>query len=660
MLISMACVAYGQPTNDDRAVADSSPRFYVGSYGWFGPATQSADLTIPGYLSECGLLTAGTATTWGLGALYEFPIGDRLALGARLGVARLAGSLSARVGDPIRLDDGTLTTALVDQTVEFTAFDAQLALRMRAALFGGLHLSGGALLARTIRHLETHKQIAVAPAELLFANGQRVLTLESGTLYRPAALSAALDAGIEYDLPIARSATLTPEASASFPLSSRTTDGAWRSIALRFGASLRFGFGAADTVMPPPPPPDTPAVIAQRSPALVLSVGTEPRVVSVRIDEYDSTEVLPLFNQLFFSETSADLRREYRRLTPSETETFTNRDLVGSALDVYYHLLNIVGRRLREFPDATLAVNGYHNGRETAPGLALRRAEAVKRYLQEVWKIADRRVKVRGAGLPPNPSRETSTEGFEENARAELVPSDPNILAPILRKHIQRVATPPAITFYLQTIAEAGVSSWRLETDEPGREAWRSFSGNGMPPDSIAWNWRNDRGELPALPLQLRYRFTVTDSSGRTTTTNAADIDVQYQSVRTKLENRRNDTAIESYSILLFNYDSPKISPGDQALLRVIADAIKAHASVRLVGYTDSLGDERHNKELATARAGEVQRLFGRLLKPDATVTVDAASGGEHERFPYSTPEGRSHCRTVVIEVRTPTFPSEP
>ncbi len=649
----MACSAFAQP--DAAAQQRPAPLFHFGIFGGIGPTLQRTDLTIPGYGPDCARLLRGSGTGWWAGLLGELEVQPWLAVQLRLGADVHNGALSARYsGDPIGRQDGQIVTATVDQVVEYDALDSWNALLARAPLIGRVNALAGVSLGRGVSSVETHKQVAIEPEELLLSNNRRELVLQSGRLYNRSVLLAGLVVGASFDLPIGHASALSPEILATIPLNNRTPDGSWRSFSLRAGASLRFGIPRADTARPLPPLPQDTAP-QKRPPTLVTDVVTEPRVVGVRIDERDSAEVLPLLNQIFFAETSAELRREYARLTPSETGGFSNANLIGSALDVYYQLLNIVGRRMRETPAATLVINGYRNGREQEPGLSAARAETIKRYLADVWKIAPSRLKTRGAALPPNPARESSAEGYEENSRVEIVPSDPNILAPILRRHVQRTATPPAITFYPRALAEAGVDRWQLETEERGKGIWRTFTGYGKLPDSIVWDWRSDRGELPSLPMQLGYRFTVMDSAGHSTTTDIADIEVDYQSVSSKLEHRENDTTIESYSILLFNFDSPKVSASDAELLQAISDAVRSGAHVRLVGYTDSLGEESHNRELATERAREVARLLGRMLPRDVELRVDEENGGEYERFGFGTPEGRSHCRTVIIDVRTPT-----
>lgn len=642
----MACSAFGQidpPSSDSTA---STPAYFFGAFGAFGPGLETANLIVPPF---CGTFRTGSSTGWEFGGLFELPITPSFAVQLRGSAIVESGELREPVpGDnPVRLDDGSIVNAGVDQVLAFERTTIGIAALARLALIGGLHVHGGLMAGRLVAGNQTLKQVAIEPEELLFVNKQRELEILQGSIFVRSPFIMGIAAGIGYDLPISRRSTLTPEITTSFPIISHTTAGGWRPLAIRIGASLRIGVAATDI----PPPDTTPRVVIP--PLLATSITTQPRVVAVRIDEYDSTEVLPLLNRIFFTERSADLRDPYRQITVAEADTFTNARLLGSALDVYYHILNIVGRRMRETPDAMLTINGYRNGRENDQALGRSRAETIRRYLMDVWKISAGRLKVSGRGLPPNPSRETSTEGFEENARVELVPSDPNILAPVFRRHIQRIATPPALTFHMETTAEAGVDHWELVVEDERRERWRAFGGATVPPDSIVWDWRSDRNNLPGFPMRLDYTFTVTDSTGAVSASGPTAINVSYQSVQQKLEYSVRDTTIENFSILLFNYDSPKVSQSDNELLQAIAAGVRPGANMRFTGYTDSLGDARHNQALAAERATEAASISKSLVPPDVNVIVDD-SGGEWERFPYTTPEGRSHCRTVVIEIRTP------
>lgn len=642
MLTSMAWVAFAQ--------TDSSLHTSV-AYGGalsIAPSIVSAALLLPGFSEECGLLNNGQGISYRGSLMVEFPLSRALALQLRPS----ATIVETRLQDPIPISlpvarvDGSVVEGAIDQRLDLHRFDVGLGVHLRSPVLSRLSIVAGAMLEHTLSSSATHRQIAITPDDLLLSNNRRELVLDEGDLLDYTPLKVSVEGGASFDLPLAPGATLSPEFLASIPLTSESRNGSLRTISLRMGMSLRFRPPPAAPPPPPPPPP-----------LLATTIRTSPPVVAVTITEYDSTEFLPLLNQVFFSEGSDAIPSRYQLISQEKSVRFDKSDSLlryGTALDVYYHVLNIVGRRLQEQVGATLTINGYRNSRERDVRLGLRRAEAVRRYLVSVWGINPRRLSVTGNALPPNPAREVSMEGFEENSRVELIASDPNITRPWVRIHTQGIATPSRLVFFPRVESEAGIEGWSLEIVQQESEPWRVISGAGSPPDSIVWSWRSDEGEMPAYPLQLAYRFAVRDRSGQKSTTPFSQINVAYESSRQPLEHRENDSIVDNYSLLLFNFDRPEVTPSDAELLKAISSGIGSGARVRFIGYTDSLGDASHNRVLAAARARDAVRIFRSLVPGDVVIIVDEERGGEWERFPFTTPEGRSHCRTVFIEVRTP------
>jgi outer membrane protein OmpA-like peptidoglycan-associated protein len=641
----MAIAVFGQTDSVD------APRWLsIGAALSGGATIESGNTIVP---ELCDSIDAGSGTSFYGGAFVELPIAGMLSAQFRLGAYVESGELRAAATRPylIRSPEGIVVEGTYDNVLTFDRTMLAAALGVRYEL-GRLDLLGGLELVREIATSHVEQRAALTPSTLLF-NGRRVDDVRSGVVVEPAAAALGLLASIGYSLPISRHAWLVPELSLATTLSDLAGDDSeWRRTRLAVGASVRF-----DLLHRPEPVEviDTPVVVVH-VPVLRPAITTSPAIVEVRVDEYDSTEAVALLNQVFFDEGSAALPAHYRRLSDSMAARFSIGGLVGSALDVYYDLLNIVGFRMNRLSTSTLTVNGYRNGRESDRTLGRRRAEAIRRYLLDTWRIAPGRIKVTGGGLPASPARETVAEGYEENARAHLDASDPNVVGPIIRNHIKRIANPPSLVFYPRGEAEAGVRSWNLDVMQDSI-LWKRFAGEGAPPDSIVWDWRSNDRELPTLPMKLGYELAFEDSTGQRAATERLPITVEYRSLKEKLEHRRNDTVIESYSLLLFNFDSPNVSPADQELLRAIAGTIvEPTAVVRITGYTDSLGLESHNRELALRRAAETARILKSLAPAGTTFIVDP-NGGERERFPFDSPEGRSHNRTVVIEVRRPAKP---
>lgn len=634
----------------ENPVPAEDSRFRVGLGFLLDSRYDNVDLVIPGYTAECGDLTTASGGGWSGSLLLDYMISTNLRLQGSIGVVSSTGSLRHR-GElfPLRGESGAVVNGRVDQVVEYTSTGLELA--ALADFPFSDRVSGLAGLGMWVRlHSgETHREEAVEPETLLLSNNRREMEIFDGRLFNTLPVVPRIILGGRYNLPVGGDSWLSPELRASWnPISWTSGEGSWRTLTLSLGGSLRFGMPGGEHVVVPPPETDT----LIPPPILIPEIRTSPEIVQVEITEYDSIEALPLLNRLFFAQGSAAIPERYLRIDQQRTETFATSDLTGPTLEVYYDVLNVIGLRMRRLDQAILTVTGYRNSRESDTSLGRRRAIEVRDYLIDVWGIEPERIEVRGEGLPPNPAMERGPEGYEENAMVRLEASNPNVTIPIIRRYVQRIATPPSVLFYPKAIAEAGVLRWRIEVDgSEGR--WRTIEGDGGLPPSIEWNWRSDSTELPSLPLELSYRLVVEDSAGSVRSTDRREIFVEMTTLQEKLLEQRQDTIIESYSLLLFDYNSPKVSDADRALINAIAARVSPGARIRFTGYTDSIGDARINQDLALRRAEAAAAIFSDAVDFEIFVEINPA-GGELERYTYGLPEGRSYDRTVIIEVRTP------
>ena len=646
------CMAGSLSAQNLPPLSDSTQSlFRLGIFGGVVFGSDHVNLVIPQYLPECGSLEGVSGNGWNAGGIIDIPFSSLITLHGQLGISRMTGTLRHE-GDPFPVRSSItneLVSGRVDEVIDYRSTGIELKVSGSAQVFQGLHgLVGLGAWVRLFSE-QTHSQEAVEPEELLLVNNNRRLELNTGDLFPYRSVVPVASLGLRYDLPIGEGSWLSPEANLSWPLLSWTTEGNWRTWRFSVGGSVRFGFPGSRPEVPIVQLPDTAPV---RLPTLIPDMLTAPEVVNVRITEYDSTDWVPVLNRVFYAENDAVIPDRYNALEIDETFTFSPADLTGPTIDVYHNMLNIVGLRMQRLPDATITVIGYRNGRETVPNLGLERANAIKQYLVQTWEIFPQRIEVEGKELPPKAVPERSPQGLEENAMAEIVPSDLNILIPVKRTYILRVANPPSITFYPRAISEAGILDWQLAvTREDG--PWRTFSGQGAMPDSITWDWTSDSGTLPSLPLALSYQLSVRDSTEQTKQTERIPVEVTLNTVREKLEHREQDTLIESYSLLLFDYDSPTISGADRELLRAIAARVKPESTVRFTGYTDSLGNAERNRQLAFQRAENAATMFRKFAPKEVRIIINP-EGGESERFSFAQPEGRAYDRTVVIEVRTP------
>ncbi|MET7385001.1 OmpA family protein [Streptomyces sp. NPDC005385] len=125
-------------------------------------------------------------------------------------------------------------------------------------------------------------------------------------------------------------------------------------------------------------------------------------------------------------------------------------------------------------------------------------------------------------------------------------------------------------------------------------------------------------------------------------------------------EERREDTNADVTFALqaevLFPKDSSKLNPDAQSRIQAIADEIKAqHATtVRVFGFTDSLGSYAHGLTLSKNRAEQVHdRLAAALGSSDTDITFEVRGYSEDYPIADNTSEqGRRKNRRVEV-----TFP---
>ena len=214
------------------------------------------------------------------------------------------------------------------------------------------------------------------------------------------------------------------------------------------------------------------------------------------------------------------------------------------------------------------------------------------------------------------------------------------LLMPVTLASVRRSITPEQAIVRTSVTSYPGVASasLRIRTAETSVE---STSKDGIFAEGVA---------IPAFmgmrPSPLRATLTVTDSLGKTVIERDS-IPVSLLTVERKRAERREDTEIERYSLILFAFNDASVTPEHERVLERIRERIRQGASVRIVGMTDSMGSSEYNRDLSRRRALSVAKALG---LPESTIQ---AMGSTAPRFPNASPEGRAYNRTVVIEITT-------
>ncbi len=390
--------------------------------------------------------------------------------------------------------------------------------------------------------------------------------------------------------------------------------------------------------------------------------GKEVAVPEIRIEEIIGQTYTPLLNYIFFAEGSSELPVRYVRLQSEATRSFSPETLRRStdALFVYHNVLNILGSRMKQVPEATITLTGCTSGSGAEQGkttLAEARAKSVKQYLCEVWGIAAERITTKARLLPEKPSLPlTESDKREENRRVEISTLTPELMAWVVLADTVRTATPSAVRIITQVETETPPSAWRLVITHEG-DTLRTFDSLGQPPQMFDWDFakeaRMQGRDLATLTAPFLLHPALRDSIGDTHTSEAVQLPIRQLTVQKKRRERRKDKEFEQFSMMLFEFNDSRPSAAQENAVKFIQSHLKTLSELTVVGYTDRTGSPEYNRKLSLERAEQIARVITGAEQPSEQILV-RGMGNSELLFDNNIPEGRFYSRTVRVLVETP------
>ncbi len=180
------------------------------------------------------------------------------------------------------------------------------------------------------------------------------------------------------------------------------------------------------------------------------------------IEEFVSNRLDPLLNYVFFEDNSSEIPNRYMKLNNSDARDFEINDLFReSTLDIYYNMLNIIGKRMYVHKETTITLVGCNSNLNEEEGnleLSENRAKEVKEYLVDVWNIDENRIKTESRNLPEQASTPIEeADKIQENRRVEIYSDSYEILEPVFIEKLDRTANPPIVRFNIKVDSEAGI-----------------------------------------------------------------------------------------------------------------------------------------------------------------------------------------------------------
>ncbi len=465
----------------------------------------------------------------------------------------------------------------------------------------------------------------------------------------PAATRIALRLGIGYTFLLSPQWSLAPSIEFAFPLNQvaiATEWQSWRIPQLRF--SLQLKFNLAETAPPPPVP-----LTLQMQVGYYDAVGNYAPLEKIRVEEIAYAELYPILPYLFFEPNSAEIPPQYLQFRKAGMSAAQTGDTLQDAVRQNYAVLQLVGRRMQEFPKASLKIVGTTDGKEPL-AIAQQRAEAVKVYLVSTFGIAPERILVEARRLPEKPSAINDPDGQAENRRVEFYPSIPEILEPVfVEKERQRIAFPNLIEFrpIVSGLDSSALITYTMRIEQAGK-TFRNIRRRGLPSIIRPIRWRITPDELAADNLPVEYQYTLRDTHHREAAVQDL-IPVEFLSRQQKVENRLPDRRIQKFSLVLFDFDKADLTPANQRILdRYVLPAIQFNSTVKIYGYTDRIGEADYNKRLAQQRAETVKQYLASRARAKHYEAIGV--GEDLLLYDNDIPIGRQLSRTVQIIVETP------
>jgi len=545
-------------------------------------------------------------------------------------------------------------------------------------------VSAGPFVGFFVQHSYQESEYIVSPSNAIYAeNNLPVRTIDAGKV--PNSLQYGLEFNASYELPFQPNVGLRPSIGIMVPFARVSGSNLWL---LPISASLELVYhlpesperelptsnnASVATASSPKPPARSPKY-ARLSVSIdargVADDGEEVAEPMLSIERTHVTEVYPMLHYVFFGDGSSIIPARYHLETRQTRTSFNEKNLyTGNALEIHHHVLDIIGKRMSQSPEASITLLGARS--EHSPGdsslaqsIAMDRARSVQNYLAEVWGISRERIRLRARDLPEAASDDHNPFGEAENRRVEIIPSSPDITAPLWTEHVERVATPPRIDFVpaITTAVPVGIRSATITVLQHGH-LLRTI--DALSDSAVSeYRWTIDDRSMPEAATgpsdSLLYFFTAVDSLGDTARARGVIHLWQKAHDQTKYASDTEfDKQVERYSLILFDYSSSQLDKTEsERIVSDMASNIQARTHVMLTGHTDQTGDDSFNDELSRERAVRAAQMLKveltQLRKTEPSIAVEWR-GSRDVLFDNSIPEGRVLSRTVRAVVENPT-----
>jgi outer membrane protein OmpA-like peptidoglycan-associated protein len=312
-------------------------------------------------------------------------------------------------------------------------------------------------------------------------------------------------------------------------------------------------------------------------------IGSDLPIASIEAEEFAMTNVVTLLNYIFFHDASSEIPSRYNQLEAAATSMFNMSSIHQSdKLNVHHNVLNVIGLRMQEYPDAVLSIIGCNADAGEEEGrldLSRRRAESVRNYMRKVWNIAEQRLMIISRNLPENPSSSDDLQSVDENRRVELYSDTWEILRPMVWSKNEWKPTPPAVRFVLPRIESKGIIRWHFTVTQKNN-LLKEFTGTTKIPEMLDWNIAREQPFVSTVTEDLEYVLRISSGTGQQVSSNVGSLPIQLTTIQDKRIANTEDYEYTTYHLILFEEEEQQKADYQAKVIDMVTSLFGTEAKI--------------------------------------------------------------------------------
>ncbi len=370
----------------------------------------------------------------------------------------------------------------------------------------------------------------------------------------------------------------------------------------------------------------------------------------IEIEQTTVTQTFPILPYIFFDSASSEIKPIY--LKNSNNDSFSEAGLPQDNVEIYYRILDLIGSRMNSNKKANLIINGVTDGAELSNTtlrlkLGMNRAEIIKQYLIDNWKIEENRIITKSQELPNLATSTQYKEGFAENRRVEFSSNNSELFEPVSHtKFLEFATTNDKIQISPKLNNQNDIKHWTMHLSADDRIIYNTRGDKPLELNEIQLDSKliNQIGNSTAKNKLVKVVFQIIDGENN----------VESSEYQIPVNLKSQNFELGRLNLIVFDFDRSDLSKFNQNLIsKFVESSIKPESTVNIIGSTDKLGEIDYNFQLSKSRAENVN-AFIRNKMPGVNIQKIEGIGSSLLKYNNDLPEGRFYCRTVLIEVKTP------